>query len=75
MDKPSGQAQTQAVKVARALRKLDTLYNSKIPDVIDDDEQGVEEEKEEEVPSPAVEIHYVYNASLALDPGLPRTYE
>ena len=58
-------------KIARALRKLDTSYN---PTAIDD-EPGDEEEKENEIASPPVELHYVYNASLASDPGLPRTYE
>ena len=33
------------------------------------------EETETEIASPPVEIHYLYNASLASDPGLPRTYE
>ena len=58
-------------KIVSALRKLDTSYNPTVS------EPGEEERKEEEdeVASPTVQIHYVYNASLASDPGLPRTYE
>ena len=58
--------------MAPTLRKLDTLYN---PTVIKDNEPGVEVEKENEIVSPPVEIHYLYNASLASNPGIPRTYE
>ena len=63
------------------MKKLETSYNTPDWTLIEENEPGTEEEKSDEIASAPtkesaamVQVHYVYNASLASDPGLPRTY-
>ncbi len=63
------------------MKTLETSYNTPNWTLIEGNKPRAEEEKSDEIASAPstesaamVQVHYVYNASLALDPGLPRTY-
>ncbi len=71
----------KAAKVARKMKKLDTSYNSTPQHSLIKNKPRVKEATTGKIAvappenSPMVQIHSVYNASLASDTSLPRTYK
>jgi hypothetical protein len=67
--------QTKQAKLERDLKKLDSSYNptksvkftpdTSLPNVIEEEASSNEE----------TEVYFVFNASLASDPGLPNSYD
>ncbi len=63
------------------MKKLETSYNTPNWTLIEGGKPGAEEEKSDKIASAPfaesaamVQVHNVYNASLASDPGLPKTF-
>ena len=63
----SAEEEFKAKKVSRALKKLHTYCNPTIP------VEGKEEERDDKTKE--VEVHYVYNVQLVIDPRETKTFQ
>jgi hypothetical protein len=72
-------AQAKQAKLAREMRRLDSSFNptnTKIVKISGDTEMpGVIEEDNMKEITKNTQVNFVYNASLASDPGLPTSYD
>jgi transposase InsO family protein len=59
--------QSPKIRHPRALKQLETYYNPNPMAVLDDEDKGIHTRTRQQA-------HYVFNASLTSDPGLPKTF-